>query len=45
MQDKKKKETSKSNQEVNERIAYWLEYFNKKAEKEKSDAKTRHNKN
>lgn len=42
MQDKKKKK--ETNQEVNERIAYWLDYFNKKSEKEKSNAKTRHNK-
>ena len=39
MQEKKKKETTKSNQEVNERIAYWLDYFNKKSEKEKKNEK------
>ena len=39
MQEKKKKEVSKT-QSVNEKIAYWLDYFNK--EKEKSNAKVRH---
>lgn len=34
--DKKKKE---SNQTVNEKIAYWLDYFNKKDEKEKKNEK------
>ena len=40
MQEKKKKETSSQEQSVNEKIAYWLNYFNK--EKEKSNAKVRH---
>ena len=39
MQEKKKKEVSKT-QSVNEKIAYWLDYFNK--EKEKNNAKVRH---
>ena len=42
MQDKKKKVTSNQDQSVNEKIAYWLDYFNK--EKEKSNAKARHKK-
>lgn len=41
MQEKKKKEVSKT-QSVNEKIAYWLDYFNKEKEKEKSNAKVRH---
>lgn len=40
MQEKKKKEASSQDQSVNEKIAYWLNYFNK--EKEKSNAKVRH---
>lgn len=39
MQEKKKKEASSQDQSVNEKIAYWLEYFNKKAEKEKKNEK------
>jgi hypothetical protein len=44
MQEKKKKEASSQDQSVNEKIAYWLDYFNKKSEKEKSNAKARHKK-
>lgn len=40
MSEKKKKEVSDKPQSVNEKIAYWLDYFNK--EKEKSNAKIRH---
>ena len=40
MQEKKKKEANSQEQSVNEKIAYWLNYFNK--EKEKSNAKVRH---